>query len=117
LAFAEGLTGNDWPVHQLRAWTAAEVGADRDDIHLLEKAGEAWAKLADSRPEIPQLVYNQASTAEASFRAIVRTEGHAAALETQRHNLDLAREAYLKVGDNEDADESIVVIRPPTASS
>ncbi|HET7416982.1 MAG TPA: LA2681 family HEPN domain-containing protein [Solirubrobacterales bacterium] len=107
MLLADGLTGNDWAVRQLRAWTAAEVGADRDDIHLLEKAGQTWAELAKSKPDIPQLLYNQASTAEATFRAIVRTKGHAAALETQRHNLDLAREAYLKVGDDEEADDAL----------
>jgi tetratricopeptide (TPR) repeat protein len=104
LALAEDLQGADTAVLQLRAWTAAEVGADQDDLDLLGQARRQWAELRAAMPDQPQLLYNDGSTAEATFRAVVRTKGHAVALETQRENLDFAREAYLEVGENEHAD-------------
>jgi tetratricopeptide (TPR) repeat protein len=100
LAFAEDLRGTDTAVLQLRAWTAAEVGGERDDLELLAQARHQWAELAVAMPDQPEFLYNEGSTAEAAFRAVVRTRGHAAALESQRENLDFAREAYLAVGED-----------------
>jgi tetratricopeptide (TPR) repeat protein len=103
LSQAASLSGDEFAVRQLQAWTAAEIGADSDDLELLAKAAESWEALHAKRPN-PQFLYNRASTAEASFRVVVRTEGHAKALEAQRENLDLARRCYAEVGDDEEAD-------------
>lgn len=107
LVFAEDLHGIDTAVLQLRAWAAAEVGGDRDDLELLKKAREMWAEVSEALPDTPQFLYNEGSTAECAFRAVMRREGHAAALESERKNLNFAREAYLAVGEDEGADEGL----------
>jgi tetratricopeptide (TPR) repeat protein len=107
LAFAEDLHGIDTAVLQLRAWVAAEVGGERDDLELLTRAREMWAEASKALPDIPQFLYNEGSTAESAFRAVMRTKGHAAALETAREDLDFARETYLAVGEDERADEGL----------
>lgn len=107
LAFAEDLHGIDTAVLQLRAWVAAEVGGERDDLGLLAKAQEMWAEVSNALPGIPQFLYNEGSTAEGVFRAVMRSKGHAAALETAREDLDFAREAYLAVGEDEQADKRL----------
>lgn len=107
LVFAEDLHGIDTAVLQLRAWTAVEVGGERDDLELLTKARKMWAELSEALPDTPQFLYNEGSTAECAFRAVMRKEGHAAALESERENLNFAREAYLAVGEDERASEGL----------
>jgi hypothetical protein len=107
LAFAEELHGIDTAVLQLRAWAAAEIGGDRGDLGLLTKAREMWAAVSEAMPDNPQFLYNEGSTAECAFRAVMRRDGHAAALESERKNLDFAREAYLAVGQDGQADQAL----------
>lgn len=54
----------------------------------------------------PELKYNRANTAEAIFEVAVRSEGHVAALETQREHLDLARQLFSEIGDDVGAGEA-----------
>lgn len=64
-----------------------------------------WAELAQSDLR-PELKYNRANTAEAIFEVAVRSEGHVAALETQREHLDLARQLFSEIGDDVEAGEA-----------
>lgn len=103
ISFAEAVEGNPNVVAHLKAWTFSEVGGDTDDLELLGKGSEMWADLAksDSRPE---LKYNRANTAEALFEVAVRSQGHVVALETQRDQLDIARQLFSEIGDDDSAD-------------
>jgi hypothetical protein len=105
ISFAESVEGNANAVAHLSAWTFSEVGGDTDDLELLEKGAAMWAELAESDPH-SELKYNRANTAEAIFEVAVRSEGHVAALETQREQLDLARRLFSEIGDDVEAGEA-----------
>jgi tetratricopeptide (TPR) repeat protein len=105
ISFAESVEGNPNVVAHLMAWTFSEVGSDTDDLELLEKGAAMWAELAESDPR-SELKYNRANTAEAIFEVAVRSEGHVAALETQREQLDLARRLFSEIGDDVKAGEA-----------
>jgi tetratricopeptide (TPR) repeat protein len=105
ISFAESVEGNPNVVAHLMAWTFSEVGSDTDDLELLGKGAAMWAELAESDPR-SELKYNRANTAEAIFEVAVRSEGHVAALETQREQLDLARQLFSEIGDDAEAGDA-----------